>query len=121
MGTIQQHLIAGVTGLFFSAGWPGAFLPRNNPAGGHIGPSFPEFGNVLPIRSIDGLSAFMNNRSWFSSHEQLMEDQLPVGKIHRVPSGLCSLSMFFLLFYSTSSAYPPPPTEEANPFSALSA
>ena len=31
---------------------------------------------------------------------------LPVGKIHRVPSGLCSLSIFFLLFYSTSSAYP---------------
>ena len=32
---------------------------------------------------------------------------LPVGKIHRVPSGLCSLSIFFPLFYSTSSAYPP--------------
>ena len=31
---------------------------------------------------------------------------LPVGKIHRVPSGLCSLSIFYLLFYSTSSAYP---------------
>ena len=31
---------------------------------------------------------------------------LPVGKIHRVPSGLCSLSIFFFLFYSTSSAYP---------------
>merc|ERR1719333_1015438 len=31
---------------------------------------------------------------------------LPVEKIHREPSGLCSLSIFFLLFYSTSSAYP---------------
>jgi hypothetical protein len=50
-------------------------LPQNNPAGGYIDPSFPEVGN-LPIRSIDGLSAVMNNRPWFSSHEQLMEDQL---------------------------------------------
>merc|ERR1712118_94277 len=29
-----------------------------------------------------------------------------LGKSIRVPSGLCSLSIFFLLFYSTSSAYP---------------
>ena len=32
----------------------------------------------------------------------------------RVPSGLCSLSIFFLLFYSTSSAYPPNERYEAS-------
>ena len=31
---------------------------------------------------------------------------LLVGKIHRVPSGLRSLSIVFPLFYSTSSTYP---------------
>ena len=68
----------------------------------------PQFGFIVIVffRCIRNFHVVMNLDGCDRLFSLQLFRTLPVGKIHRVPSGLCSLSIFFLLFYSTSSVYP---------------